>query len=56
MHNMSYQATDELVDRLEEYRRSKERIPSQSEIVRNALDEFLPELDGDGAAAQEAGA
>jgi len=36
---------------LEDYRRSRDDIPSQSKVVRDALDEFLPELE-DGEAQE----
>jgi len=38
---------------LEDYRRSRDDIPSQSKVVRDALDEFLPELENGAGEAQE---
>jgi len=45
MEHLSLKIPDDLDRRIEQYRASKDEIPSRSDVTRDALDEFLPELD-----------
>ena len=54
MNNISFLADDEITSRIQEYQRTHPDVPNKSEVIRSALDEFLPEIDDQ--AADEQGA
>lgn len=45
MEQLTAKVNDQLKERFDQYRRRQDEIPKKSEVIRAALDEFLPELE-----------